>query len=58
MFRGIYWILKIIAQVVRFNTIFLPQGSEFRLFFVSGEGGEFALSKKSEGFCQGGQALN
>ena len=26
--------LKIIATVVRFSTIFLPQGSGFRIFFV------------------------
>ena len=39
-----------IAPGVGFSTIFLPQGSGFRAFFVSG-GGEFDLSKNSS---QGG----
>ena len=49
--------LKIIAPL-GFSTIFLPQGSGFRTFFVPGEGGgEFALSKNSSGVCQRGMVM-
>ena len=50
--------LKIIVPGVGFSTIFLPHGSGFRTFFVTGEWGVRPL-KKFPGVCRGdGQAWN
>ena len=57
-FVGVFAVfLKIIVPGWGFSTIFLPQRSGFRTFFVP-RVGEFAFSKKSLGLCLGGHGVD